>query len=145
MAATRIGIPLPAQTNTRPDGRYRMSAPDAPVGGILRVRTRDGATLFVEVVCPHGKRLFVSADGELVEFSDWDYATRLEVKIFRLKRRVEIYADEVELHGAPAFVAAVRGLPDPERSLLLAAVAAELETRGKDGKASQVRAFGEQP
>jgi hypothetical protein len=145
MATTRIGIPLPAQVNTRPNGRYKVQAPDAPVGRILRVTTREGSTRFVEVVCPspNGRRLFVDLDSEPVEFCDWAYATRAEAETFQHERRIARLADEAELRGAPALVAAMREVGQ-ERDMLLRAVVDELRVRGKSGKASQVLAFLEE-
>jgi len=141
MSATLLGVAAPAQTNTRPSGRYRVIAPEAPIGSILRVTTREGSIRFVQLLAPHGLRLFVGLDGERVEFCQWDYATRAEADCFRREREIATYADGVEIHGAPSFAAKVRGLPRLERDELLRTVADELRVRGKDGKASQVLAY----
>jgi hypothetical protein len=93
---------------------------------------------FVEVVCPHGRRLFVDLNRELIDFSDWEYATRVEVESFRAKQRIASCADEVELRGAPVFVATI---PAGSRNELLAVVADELRVRGKSGKADQLLAY----
>lgn len=144
--ATVIGVAPPAQTNTRPSGRYRLIAPEAPVGSVLRVTTREAngcrSTRFVHVVDPHGLRLFVDLDGNEVAFTDWEFATRSEAQAFHLERQIATYADEVELHGAPRFFTQyVEALPHAERDNLLGTVADELRVRGKDGKASQLLAF----
>lgn len=137
MAATRLGIPLPAHRDApRASGRYAVKAPDAPLGSVLRVKTRESCTKFVEVVAPHELRLFVDLDGESVDFVDWDYATRAEIEVFRFEWRIVQYTDAVEIHGALTLEATVRGLPD--RTEILNAVACELKTRGKKGKAEQV-------
>lgn len=143
MAATRIGIPLPRQTNTRPSGRYKVQAPDAPNGSVLRVTMRDGSVCFVEVACPHEKRIFVDANRELIDLCglDWDYATRSEVSAFRSRQLIESYADVVDRYGAPTFVSSMRGLPAIEREGLIAVVSDVLKERGRNGKADQLRMF----
>lgn len=55
--------------------------------------------------------------------------------------RVGKYADAVERHGAPAFAAAVRGLPELDRWTLVQSVADELRARGRPGKAGQVLVY----
>jgi hypothetical protein len=140
MAATKLGIPAPAQVNKRPSGRYAIKAPDAPVGSILRVTTKDRSTRFVEVAAPHGRRLFVDLDGTEIGFCDWDFATRVEVETFRFEKQIARCADDVELRGAPAFAASLRAAGS-ERDTILRAVADELRMRGKKGKAEQVLVF----
>lgn len=138
MTITRIGIPAPAQVNTRPSGRYKIQAPDAPVGSILRVTTRDGLFRFVK---KHSDELLLDLDLCTVDFVDWDFANRAEVELFGFQKRLNEYADLVELHGAPAFMVSIRSLPNREQLLL--AVAEELGIRGKQGRREQVLAFAE--
>lgn len=146
--ATILGLPTPksgsAPAPTRrntPVGRYRVIAPDAPPGSILRVTQRDSSTRLVELVCSSSTRLFVDVDGADVDFCEWDFATRAEAESFRFERRITRYSDIVEFHGAPAFASCIRGLPEPEREAILAAVMDQLRVRGKDGKATQVAVY----
>jgi hypothetical protein len=137
---TQIGLAAPAQTNKRPSGRYKVSAPDAPVGSVLRV-TCGSDVAFVQVVAPNEKRLFVDLDGREIVFADWDYASRQEVSVFKFRRRVKQLADIADSRGAPTFALTVRNTSDAERALIIDAVAEELIASGRPGKASQLRAF----
>ncbi len=135
---TLQGLAPPAQINARPSGRYSLRVPDAPIGSVLRVTTREGSTRFVQKV---SDVMFLDVTGAEVDFVDWDFATRADVAGFLLERRLEQYADAVELHGAPAFAASIRGLPRLERDSVLCATADILRERHRDGKASQVLAY----
>lgn len=138
---TQPGVAPPSQVNRRPAGKYRVQAPDAPVGSILRVTTRDGQERFAELVVAGGERLFVDTRGNQVGFADWDYATRAQVDRYRLELTVALYADEAELCGAPAFADTIRAMPAVERFQVMTSVARELRERGKPGKAEQVLAY----
>jgi hypothetical protein len=137
MIATKTvqGVAPPAQVNTRPNGRYSVLAPEAPIGAILRVTTRGGSTRFVQRV---SELMFLDVAGQLVTFVDWEFATRLEAQAFLREQRIEAYADAVDIAGAPAFAATVRGLPRLERDSIICETADVLRERGKDGRASQV-------
>lgn len=140
---TQLGIAPPAQVNR--GGRYAVQAPDVPVGTILRVTDREGATRYAELVLSTDvKRLFLDATGEPVEFCDWEYATRSEVNSYRLALAGSVGADEVDRCGSPAFAKTVRAMPVSERREVLTAVSEELRARGKEGKASQVAAYLEE-
>lgn len=146
---TQLGVAPPPQVNTRitdsrrPSGRYRVSAPDVPVGSVLRVNRRDdGAWILAELVLvTDRKRLFVDHNGEPVDFADWEYATRAEVSRYRLALVVSVRADEIDLRGAAAFAPTMRAMSASERRSLMPAVIEELRIRGKTGKASQVQAY----
>lgn len=140
---TRVGLAAPKQTNKRPSGRYKVQAPDAPVNSILRVMAGPDE-VFVQVVAPHEKRLFVDLDGKEITFADWEYATRQEVAIFKFRRRAKQLADIVDMKGAPTFAISMRNVEDPERNMIVQAVAEELTARGKAGKASQLLTFLEE-
>jgi len=113
---------------------------EIPIGSILRV-VSGGSTMFVQLIQTNGARLFVDVHSEPVDFSDWEYATRLETETFRTTRRAELFADEVDKNGAPAFVARIRWFPGIDRDVLLRRIAAALTARGKSGKASQVLSY----
>lgn len=143
---TRLGLAPPSrpEPRPRPDGRYSIIAPDAPVGSVLRVTAADGSLSLVQVVCPHGtRRLFVDADATEVEFRecDWEFATRMECEAFWLKGRIGRYADMADIHGAMSFAATVRALPRVKRDQIVRGVADELRARGKGGRASQVLSY----
>lgn len=139
---TRIGVAPPQSVNTRPSGRYKVQAPDALVGSILRVKIDNSQpTTFVEVVLANEKRLFITVDGEPINFCDWDYANREEVAKFKYDRYVGYQADQAELRGIPAFVLMLREIPKLNVAALLRSVSDELIRRGKNGKASQISAY----
>lgn len=144
MRPTRIGLAPPAQSNKRPSGRYVLQAPDAPVGAILRVKTRGVADEYEKLVVvaeANDLRFFLDHYGEEVRFTDWEYATRVEAALFKFRRKVVSLVDVVDLRGVPAFYVEFMKVQEPERRLLLEAISQELESRGKPGKASQVQAY----
>lgn len=144
MTRTPTLLGVPQEFEKPPGGRYRVRAPDAPQGSVLRVLVRENTTTrteYVEVICSTDRRFFINSDGDLTDFFDWEYATREEVKDFRFAQLVSKCADDVDLRGAAKLSAKLRELAVCDRDRMLRFVAAKLIARGKRGKAQQVLAY----
>jgi uncharacterized protein with von Willebrand factor type A (vWA) domain len=123
------------------------------LGQTLVITTSYGSTRTVRVYRSFtGQQLLVDCRGEVLEGEridglrstviSWTVATPEQRAEYETVLQTTWWANEAELHGAPALIAELRRCyDDARREEEIHAVADELVRRGKAGKASQVRAY----